>query len=81
MANVGVMIERMSDYLNKGRPEVKQITVKCRRATAVKFIKPKWPGGPLLFHGREIVTLDPVTRPNPPKPKKPKAQRARPNEH
>lgn len=76
MANIGVMIERMSEYLDKGRPDVKVITAKCRRATAIRFVKPRWPGGPLVFKGREIVTMDPVTRPQPPAPKKPKRVKA-----
>lgn len=74
MANVGALIERMSDYLDKGRPDVKRIVVRCQRQTVVRFIKAPWPGGPLLYKGREIVTKDPVTRPHPPKPKKKKKE-------
>jgi hypothetical protein len=67
MNNIGTLIERMSEYLDKGRPDVKVITVRARRATVVKFVKPAWWGGPLIVNGREIVTKDPVPRPNPPK--------------
>ncbi len=74
MANIGALIERMSEYLDKGRPDVKAITVKCRRATVVKFVKPAWWGGPIMVNGREVVTMDPVPRPTP--PKKARKQRA-----
>lgn len=75
MANVGQLIQRMSEYLDKGRPDVKVITVRAKRRTVLKFIKPKWPGGPLLYDGREILTMDAVTRPHPPamRPKKRRA--------
>jgi hypothetical protein len=66
MANIGVLLQRMSDYLDKGRPDVKVITVKCRRQTAQRFAKAKWWGGPLEYHGREVVTIDPIPRPSPP---------------
>jgi len=77
MANVGTLIERMSEYLDTaGRPGADRIRVLVRRATVVKFIKPEWWGGPLKIGGREIITLDPVPRPSPPrkarKPRKPK---------
>jgi hypothetical protein len=70
MNNIGTLIQRMSDYLDKGRPEVKTITVRARRTTVQRFVKPAWWGGPLLVKGREIVTLDPVPRPEPPKKKR-----------
>jgi len=72
MANVEEMIQRMSDYLDKGRPQVSRIVVNCRRQTVIKFLKAKWPGGPIVYRDREIVTKDPVTRPSPPKPKRKK---------
>jgi hypothetical protein len=74
---MGIQLQRMTEYLNKGRPGVTTITLKCRRKSALRFAKPKWPGGPLYYEGREIVTSDPVTRPNPPPPpKKTKADRS-----
>lgn len=74
MPNVGELIRRMSDYLDKGRPEVKRIVVRCRRQSVLNAIteRPKWRGGPIYFNGREIVTNDPVPRPFPPKPRKKK---------
>lgn len=73
MSNIGTLIERMSDYLDKGRPDVNVITVKCRRQTVLRFMKPEWWGGPIKVNGREIVTMDPVPRPHP--PKKPRKRR------
>ena len=77
MANVGEMIRRMSEYLDKGRPEVKRIVVNCRRQSVLNAIveRPKWRGGPLMYQGREIVTKDPVPRPEPPPPPKAKKKR------
>jgi hypothetical protein len=66
MANIGILLQRMSDYLDKGRPDVKVITVKCRRQTAQRFARAKWWGGPLEFNGREVITMDPAPRPYPP---------------
>jgi hypothetical protein len=75
--NVGALIERMSDYLDKGRPSVQKIVVRCRRSSVMRYVKPAWRGGPLKAGDREIVTLDPVPVPVKPEPKKRKRAKAR----
>ncbi len=67
MSNIRTMVERMSDYLDAGRPGVKSITLKARRRTVMRYFEAKWRGGPIEYRGRELVTLDPVNCPQPPK--------------
>jgi hypothetical protein len=60
MASLRKLLENMSDYLDRGRPDVPAITLRCKRPTAMRAgAKPKKRGGPLYFRGREIVLKPP----------------------
>lgn len=55
MASIETMLERISEWLDKSNPSVKEITVNVTRATAMAAgARPEKPGGPLYYKGRLV---------------------------
>lgn len=55
MANAKTLAERLSDWYDKHKPDVKTIKVNLTRASCMKWARPLERGGSLYFRGREIL--------------------------
>lgn len=62
MTTTAVLLERLSDWYDKHKPDVKEIRVNLTRASCMKFVKPQKRGGALIYRGRQLIHK-PVKRP------------------
>lgn len=50
-------IERLSDWYDANRPDVKVLRVEATKETVLRLFKPLAKGGPPQYRGREIICL------------------------
>jgi len=63
VSNLRTQVERLSAWYDAHRPDVQRIVVRVRRGTLLRHFPARWRGGPIVYRGRELVSRDPVPRP------------------